>query len=178
MKRILALIMVLCLVLILLISMGAICMAETVAQTPQGPPETAVMTPPTAAETQPAVVYTTGADPPKIDLTPLLQAILSLCVSLITMFLIPWLRSKYSAEQRQRIAAVYQTIVYAAEQIFGAGRGNEKLDWATIQLEAKGMTVDRAILEAEVRKMQSFTDVLLAEPVSGAPPGAESGTSR
>jgi hypothetical protein len=173
MKRILALIMVLCLALILLISMSAISMAETVAETPQGPPEMAVLTPPEAVEAQPVVAYTTGADPPLIDLTPLLQAILSLAVSLITAFLIPWLRSKYSEEQRQRIAAVYQTIVYAAEQMFGAGRGEEKLDWAVGQLEAKGMAIDRSILEAEVRKMQSFRDALLAESISSAPPGAE-----
>lgn len=161
MKRMLALILVLCLALILLLSMGAICMAETVAQTPQGPPGVVVTMPPTAPELQPVVVYTTGADPPKVDLTPLLQAVLSLCASLITMFLIPWIRSKYSAEQRQHIAAVYQTAVYAVEQMFGAGNGDQKLQAAVEYLESQGITVDLKEIEAEVKKMKDLGHVLL-----------------
>ena len=91
-----------------------------------------------------------------IDLTPLLQAVVSLAVSLITAFLIPWIRARYTFEQRQRIAAAYKTCVYAAEQMFGAGTGEKKLQWAVEQLEAKGFLVDRAVIEAEVRKMQSL----------------------
>lgn len=98
-----------------------------------------------------------------VDLTPLLQAVMSLAVSLVTAFLIPWIRAKYSAEQRRRIAAVYQTVVYAAEQMFGAGAGEEKLQWAVGQLAAKGFTVDRATLEAEVKKMQSLGGEVLGE---------------
>jgi len=98
-----------------------------------------------------------------IDLTGLLQAVVSLAVSLITAFLIPWIRVRYSFEQRQRIAAAYQTCVYAAEQMFGAGAGERKLQWAMKQLEAKGFTVDRAVLEAEVRKMQSLGGAILED---------------
>lgn len=97
-----------------------------------------------------------------IDLTQLMQAIVSLAVTLITAFVIPWIRARYSFEQRQRIAAVYQTIVYAAEQMFGAGMGEKKLEWAVQQLEAKGFVVDRAAIEAEVRKMQSLGAAILA----------------
>lgn len=98
-----------------------------------------------------------------IDLTPLLQAVLSLAVSLITAFLIPWIRAKYSYEQRQSIVAAYQTVVYAAEQMFGAGTGERKLEWAASQLEAKGFHVDRTAIEAEVRKMGSLGAAMLAD---------------
>ena len=135
-------------------------MAEAAAPEPDTP-TVDVVDPPAIPDLQPAVVYTTGADPPKVDLTPLLQAIVSLAVSLITAFLIPWIRAKYSYEQRQRIAAAYQTVVYAAEQMFGAGMGDQKLDWAEKQLKAKGFIVDRAVIEAEVRKMQSLGVSLL-----------------
>jgi hypothetical protein len=103
-----------------------------------------------------------------IDLTPLLQAVLSLAVSLITAFLIPWIRAKYSYEQRQRIVAAYQTVVYAAEQMFGSGMGEQKLEWAVRELEGKGMIVDRAAIEAEVRKMQSLGAALLADGAKSA----------
>jgi hypothetical protein len=96
-----------------------------------------------------------------IDLTPLMQAVVSLAVLLITAFLIPWIRARYSFEQRQRIAAVYQTVVYAAEQMFGAGVGERKLQWAVEQLEAKGFSVDYTAIEAEVMKMQSLGGAIL-----------------
>jgi membrane protein implicated in regulation of membrane protease activity len=95
-----------------------------------------------------------------VDLTALLQAVFSLAASLVTAFLIPWLRRKYTAEERARIAALYNTIVYAAEQLYGAGRGEEKLAWAIAQLEAQGVTFDRPALEAEVKKMQDFGALL------------------
>lgn len=106
-----------------------------------------------------------GGDSPAvaIDLTPLMQAVVSLAVSLITAFLIPWIRAKYSYEQRQRIVAAYQTVVYAAEQMFGAGTGEQKLEWAASQLEAKGFLVDRATIEAEVRKMGALGAAMLAD---------------
>ena len=114
-----------------------------------------------------AYAEATGApgNPPAVavDLTPLLQAVLSLAVTLVTAFLIPWIRMKYSYEQRQRIVAAYQTAVYAAEQMFGAGMGEKKLEWAISQLEAKGIIVDRSVIEAEVRKMQSLGAAMLAE---------------
>ena len=103
-----------------------------------------------------------------VDLTPLLQAVLSLAVSLITAFLIPWIRAKYSYEQRQRIVAAYQTVVYAAEQMFGSGLGEQKLEWAVRELEGKGIIVDRAAIEAEVRKMQSLGAAMLADGVKNA----------
>ena len=113
-----------------------------------------------AAAAGPALAQS-ASGPVTIDLTPLMEAIVGLAVSLITAFLIPWLRARYSFEQRQRIAAAYQTVVYAAEQMFGAGAGERKLAWAFEQLEAKGFTVDRAALEAEVLKLQPLGRALL-----------------
>ena len=158
MKKILSLLLALLLILIVFAPIMVIAEAPIT-----DPPDNAVTVTiaPAEPETKPTIVYTTGADPlTPIDLTPLLQAILSLAVSLITAFLLPWIKAKYSTEQRQRIAAVYSTIVYAAEQLFGAGKGEQKLQWATDQLAAKGFQVDRAILEAEVKKMSVFGDML------------------
>jgi hypothetical protein len=101
-----------------------------------------------------------------VDLTPLLQAVVSLAVSLITALLIPWLRARYSSEQLRRVQAVYQTCVYAAEQLFGAGAGERKLQWVQDQLSAKGFTFDRAAVEAEVRKMASLGASLAANEQS------------
>lgn len=158
----------LALVALMLLAVPVLSIAEISIHPPDTPAETVALEP-AVADGQSVTGFTTGADPPRavIDLTALLQAVLSLAVSLITAFLIPWIKAKYSTEQRQRIAAVYQTIVYAAEQMFGAGTGEQKLQWATEQLAAKGITVDRTVLEAEVRKMTTFSELML-EPPDGA----------
>jgi hypothetical protein len=163
-KKILPLILAMILIMVLAAPLMA---AAEVAAAPPDTPET-VDAAPAEAVTQPVLVYTTGADPPAaaIDLTPLLQAVASLAVSLITAFLIPWIRAKYSAEQRKKIAAVYSTMVYAAEQMFGAGAGDQKLEWVTNQLASKGFTVDRATIEAEVKRMQDFAQLIVESPTT------------
>ena len=99
-----------------------------------------------------------GASAGVIDLTPLVQAVASLAMSLITAFLIPWIRTKYSGEQQRLIAAAVKTAVCAAEQLFGAGAGEKKLQWAVDQLAEKGLRVDRAAIEAEVLKLKATAE--------------------
>ncbi len=111
----------------------------------------------------PAALAEAAAGGASVDLTPLLQAVMSLAVSLITAFLIPWLRTRYASEQLRRIQAVYETCVYAAEQMFGAGAGERKLQWVQDHLSAKGFSFDRAAIEAEVRKMASLGASLTAD---------------
>ena len=98
-----------------------------------------------------------------IDLTPLLEAVASLALSMITAFLIPWIRARYSAEQRRRISAAVEIAVCAAEQIFGAGAGEKKLEWAIGQLEEKGFHADLAAIEAEVLKLKGLGRAISAE---------------
>lgn len=154
MKRILAILLLLVLGLLMFALPYAV--ADPAEPEPPAAPGVAVTTPPAEPQAQPIVIYTTGADPPMVDLTPLLQAVLSLAVTLITAFLIPWINAKYSAEQRWKIAAVYNTLVYAADQIFSAAEGEKKLKWVEDQLAARGITADRATIEAEVKKMKGL----------------------
>ena len=86
-----------------------------------------------------------------IDLTPIFQAVLALLAALITYKLIPWIKAKTTAEQRSLLMAVTSTLVFAAEQLYGAGAGAEKLDYVVRQLEERGFTVDRAAIEAVVK---------------------------
>lgn len=87
-----------------------------------------------------------------IDLTPIIQAIIMLLAALITSKLIPWIKAKTTNEQQQYIAATIKTLVFAAEQIYGAGHGDYKLEYVQKALEAKGFTVDRAQIEAVIKE--------------------------
>ncbi len=44
-------------------------------------------------------------------------------------------------------------LVYAAEQLYGAGKGDVKLQYVEDELESRGLKVDIAAIEAAVREM-------------------------
>ena len=88
-----------------------------------------------------------------IDLTPILEALISLLAVLVTCKLIPWIKSKTDVNQQIALSTAAKIAVYAAEQIYGAGKGEEKLDYVISRLEEKGYTVDMDAIEAAVREM-------------------------
>ena len=87
-----------------------------------------------------------------IDLTTLANALIALLAAVITAFVIPWIRSKTTAQQRELLESVVKSLVFAAEQIFGAGRGEDKLQYVIDRLKAQGYTVDLALIEAAVKE--------------------------
>lgn len=87
-----------------------------------------------------------------IDLTPIFQAVIALLASLVTYKLIPWIRARTTNEQQAAITATVRTLVFAAEQIYGAGNGDAKLDYVVKKLEERGYNVDRDQIEAAVKE--------------------------
>ncbi|MGL5438821.1 MAG: phage holin, LLH family [Filifactoraceae bacterium] len=62
-----------------------------------------------------------------IDLTQIIIAVLTLIFSLVSVFLIPYLKIKVGAEQRETIKFLVNIAFEAAEIIYnGTGRGEEK----------------------------------------------------
>lgn len=88
-----------------------------------------------------------------IDLTPVFQAIISLAVALVTYKLIPWIKARTDEKQQNLLQATVKILVFAAEQMYGAGKGEEKLDYVIKELEKRGFTADRAAIEAAVRQL-------------------------
>lgn len=88
-----------------------------------------------------------------IDLTPIVQAFIALLAALITAKVIPWIKSKTTTQQQILLQATVDILVSAAEQLYGAGRGPEKLQYVKDELELRGYTVDTASIEAAVRKL-------------------------
>lgn len=88
-----------------------------------------------------------------IDLTELLQALIGLLAALITCWLIPYLKAKATKERQGLVDAAINTLVYAAEQLFGAGAGREKLEYVKKALRDRGFTVDDARIEAAVYEL-------------------------
>lgn len=85
-----------------------------------------------------------------INLTPILQALIGLLAALITYKLIPWIKSKTTAQQRQNMAALIRVLVFAAEQLYGSGHGEEKLEYVCEKLREQGYEVNLPDIEATV----------------------------
>nr|DAR34753.1 MAG TPA: holin [Caudoviricetes sp.] len=87
-----------------------------------------------------------------INLTPIIQAIIALLAALITYKLIPWIKARTTNEQQALLKATIKTMVFAAEQLYGAKNGAEKLDWVIYQLSQRGYRVDRSEIEAIIKE--------------------------
>lgn len=87
-----------------------------------------------------------------INLTPIIQAIIALLAALITYKLIPWIKARTTNEQQALLKATIKTVVFAAEQLYGAKSGSEKLDWVIDQLSQRGYSVDRSEIEAVIKE--------------------------
>lgn len=95
----------------------------------------------------------------KIDLTPIIQAVIALLAALITWKVIPWINARTTKEQKANMRAMLRVLVCAAEQLYGANKGAEKLDYVVARLEEMGYKVDRSEIEAAV--YQAFNSLPL-----------------
>lgn len=93
-----------------------------------------------------------------IDLTPIVQAIIAIISIVIARYLVPWLKANATIKQREKLTNAVETFVFAAEQIYGSGWGQEKLNHVKLKLKEQGYTVDIDLIEATVRKYFGHTD--------------------
>ena len=95
-----------------------------------------------------------------IDITPVVNAVIALAATVVSVILIPWIKSKTTAQQRSELVAWAKIGVAAAEQIYvGQGRGDEKKQYVLEFLKSKGFdlneeSVNNAI-EAAVKQLNT-----------------------
>ena len=97
----------------------------------------------------------------KIDLTPIIQAVIALLAAFVTYKLVPWIKSKTTAQQQANMAAVVKMLVFAAEQIYGANSGKEKLQYVKERLAERGYDIDLPAIESAVAQYINFVPVHL-----------------
>ena len=86
-------------------------------------------------------------------MTPIVPAFSALRAAIITAKVIPWIKSKTTTQQQILLNATVGILVAAAEQLYGAGHGAEKLAYVKNELELRGFTVDTAAIESAVREL-------------------------
>ena len=96
-----------------------------------------------------------------MNITQIILGVIAIIGAIIGLFVIPYLRTHMTSEQIAILTGIAQTVVYAAEKIFGAKMGADKLDYALrlakALLQKKGLTFDddvvRAAVEAQVQQL-------------------------
>lgn len=85
------------------------------------------------------------------DITPIVEAVAAALCAVVTCVLVPYIKSKTTAEQQKEINAWVKIAVSAAEQIYvGSSRGEEKKAYVLEWLRAHGVTVDDEKLDAMI----------------------------
>jgi len=86
-----------------------------------------------------------------IDITTIVQAVITLITAVITAVAIPYIRAKTTGQQQAELAGWVRVAVSAAEQIYhGSGRGAEKKAYVLKWLEDHGVTADMEAIDAMV----------------------------
>ena len=98
-----------------------------------------------------------------IDLTTIMQAVISLAAILISIYLIPFIKQKLGAEKLNKVLTWVETLVACADQIYQRHEGEAKKQYVierlTCILKQYNLTVDMQVLEdlieAEVLRLHS-----------------------
>ena len=97
-----------------------------------------------------------------MDITPVVNAVIALAAAVVAAFVVPWIKSKTTAAQREEIDAWVRIAVTAAEQIYKeTGKGKEKKAYVLKFLEEKNLKIDEKsvdlMIESAVKNMnESF----------------------
>ena len=107
-----------------------------------------------------------GQEAVLLDLTKLAQAVISLA-GIVSLYLVPWLRSNLTNEQLSKAKSWVQIAVFAAEKLYGAGNGDKKLAYAEEILRKHGIRLDtatlKAMIDAQIKEMENMEPFYLAD---------------
>lgn len=78
-----------------------------------------------------------------IDLTEVFQVVITLFIALITTYVVPYIKSKTTAQQQADIQMWIKVAVQAAEQVYNeSGHGKEKKQYVLDFLFQKGFYIN------------------------------------
>lgn len=115
-----------------------------------------------------------------MDITQILLGAILILGGLFVLLAWPYIKAHVSVEQLSMLYGIAKTAVYAAEKIFGAKMGKDKLAYAlglvNRWLETKGLKFDedviRAAIEEQVKKLD-IEDWAVIDDDEDAPEGEE-----
>lgn len=82
-----------------------------------------------------------------MDSTDIIKAVITLITALISAFLVPYIKSKYSEEQLKKWQNIVDIGVSAAEQLYNTDQAKEKKEYVLKYLYEKGIKFDADTIE-------------------------------
>ena len=100
------------------------------------------------------------------QITQIILAAFGLVGTLIGTLLVPYIRSKTTAEQRKNVYTIIKFAVQAAEQIFNkGGQGVEKYDYVVKYVKSLGIKIEekdlKILIESAVKELNLMQPELL-----------------
>lgn len=93
------------------------------------------------------------------NLTPVFNALITLIFTLLTVFLVPWIKANLTAKQTDQLVKWAEIAAAAAQQLYWSFDGETRKQHALELLAEKGFDIDSAevqnALEAAVLKLHS-----------------------
>lgn len=91
------------------------------------------------------------------DLTPVINAFIALVATIITAFVVPWIKRNTSAKDREELLKWVEIAVMAAQQLYHKLEGSKRKEYVLDFLREKGYDVTSAevdnAIEAAVLKL-------------------------
>ena len=92
-----------------------------------------------------------------MDITEIMSAVIAIIAAIVSLFLIPYIKTKFTEAQRKRIIEFIEVAVKAAEQLYPSTNvetfGKEKLQYVSEYLKTKGIVFDVDDITDEIRMM-------------------------
>lgn len=85
-----------------------------------------------------------------MNATEIFIVVIELLVALVAALVIPWLKTKISAEKLDTALTYVDIFVEAAEQIYDAAEGEAKFEFVFDKLREKGIELDADEMEAAI----------------------------
>lgn len=103
-----------------------------------------------------------AAPPVTIDITQIVIAVIGLLYTLITYRLIPMIKANTNVKQQAMLESAARIGVFAAEQLYGALKGDEKLAYVQAYLQGKGYDINTQEVKNTIEAM--VQELMLVQP--------------
>lgn len=85
-----------------------------------------------------------------INITEIVQAVITLLVALVSVVLVPWIRGKVGEQNMADFLKWVEIAVAAAEQLYDSTAGQTKKNYVLAYLDERGYTVEERDLDAAI----------------------------
>ena len=99
------------------------------------------------------------------QITQIILALITLMGTVVGAFLVPYIKSKTTLQQRENVYSIIVFGVQAAQQIYGQDMGIEKYDYVVKYIKSKDIDLSekdlKVMIESAVKELKLAQDSLL-----------------